>query len=71
MPGCARDGTSNKQEILVEFIVHGNTVKVTAIDAASGIEASIVAPASASRSILEANVARKLAYVTKKQKSAD
>jgi hypothetical protein len=65
-----RDGTSNASEVLVEFIVQGNTVKVTAIDASSGVEASIVAPASAPRAVLEANVARKLTYVMRKQKGA-
>ncbi|MGB8363821.1 MAG: DUF6898 family protein [Rhizomicrobium sp.] len=70
MSGRVRDKSSKGQEILVEFIAHGNTVKVTAVDAASGIEASIVAPASAPRAILEANVARKLSYVIKKQQRA-
>jgi hypothetical protein len=53
-------------EILIEFIVQGSVVKVTAIDAKSGTEASIVGPASAPRSVLEANAVRKLAYVLKK-----
>jgi uncharacterized protein DUF6898 len=65
------DGRSNVNEVLVEFIVHGNSIKVTAVDASSGVEASIVAPASAPRAVLEANVARKLAYVMRKQKGAD
>ena len=35
-----------ESEILIEFVVQGNSVKVTAIDAATGTEASIVGPAS-------------------------
>lgn len=70
MPGDPQDQARSGQDILIEFIVHGNAVKVTAVDACTGIEASIVAPASAPRAILEVNAARKLAYVMKKQKGA-
>lgn len=64
-------GIGNGREILIEFLVQGNTVKVTAIEPSSGTEVSIVAPATAPRAVLEANVARKLAYVMKKQRGAD
>jgi hypothetical protein len=49
-------------------VVQGAVVKVTAIDAASGCEAIIVAPASSPRAALEQAAARKLAYVMKKQR---
>jgi len=55
------------KEIYVEFVVLGNTVKATAIDPETGIEASIVGPASAPQSILAENARRKLEYVQKKK----
>lgn len=59
----------NKSEILIEFIVQGNVVKATAIDAASGVEASIVGPANAPREALSQAAVRKLKYVLEKKKS--
>jgi len=55
------------KEIYVEFVVLGNTVKATAIDPETGIEASIVGPASAPRSILAENARRKLEYLKSKK----
>lgn len=55
------------QEIFLEFKVQGAFVKVTAIDSASGLEASITGPANAPRETLQAAVMRKLEYVRKKQ----
>jgi hypothetical protein len=66
MPERRPDGAGG--EILMEFVVQGSVVKVTAIDPKSGTEASIVGPASAPRSVLESNAARKLHYVLKKQR---
>ena len=65
---AARPALSKKtqSEIYVEFVVHGNTVKATAIDAATGIEASIVGPANAGREALTQAAIRKLEYVMKK-----
>jgi hypothetical protein len=59
--------TASGKEILVEFTVRGNFVKVTAIDPATGTEASIVGPASAPQATLKAGVLQKLNYVLKKQ----
>jgi hypothetical protein len=56
-----------QSEIYVEFVVHGNFVKATAIDSATGTEASIVGPAKAGREILSHAAMRKLEYVLKKQ----
>jgi hypothetical protein len=56
-------------EILVEFVSLGNSVKVTAIDAASGVEASIVGPASAPRATLVDAAKRKLDFLMKKRSS--
>jgi hypothetical protein len=55
------------KEIYVEFVVMGNTVKVTAIDSESGLEASVVGPAGAPRAALAEAARRKLEYVAKKQ----
>ena len=55
------------KEIYVEFVVMGNTVKATAIDPVSGIEACIVGPASAPQAVLAENARRKLEYVLKKK----
>lgn len=67
MSGNDREESGDDQEVLVEFVFAGNSAKVTAIDAASGIEVSIVAPASAPRSILQSYALRKLAFVMGKQ----
>ena len=68
--GCAqiisRGLSKDRQEIYVEFVVHGNTVKATAIDSATGLEASIVGPATAGREALTQAAIRKLEYVLKK-----
>lgn len=55
------------KEIYVEFVVMGNTVKVTAIDSESGLEASVIGPAGAPRGALAEAARRKLEYVAKKQ----
>ncbi len=57
-----------KREIYIEFIVQGAYVKATAIDAASGVEASIVGPATAPRESLSAVAVRKLEYVLRQNK---
>jgi hypothetical protein len=56
-----------QSEIYVEFVVHGNFVKATAIDSATGTEASIVGPTKAGREALSQVALRKLKYVLKKQ----
>ena len=48
--------------------VQGSVVKVTAIDPKTGVEASIVGPASAPRAVLQANAAAETLYVLKKQR---
>ena len=55
------------KKIYVEFVVLGNTVKVTAIDSESGLEASVVGPAGAPRGALAEAARRKLEYVAKKK----
>jgi hypothetical protein len=55
------------REIFVEFVTLGNTVKATAIDPDTGLEASIVGPANAPRSTLAEAARRKLEYVQRKK----
>ena len=58
----------SQDEIFVEFVMQGNVVKVTAIHAVSGTEASIVGPANAPRAALADAAARKLKYVMERKK---
>ena len=55
------------KEIYVEFVVMGNTVKVTAIDSESGLEASVIGPAGAPRAAMAEAARRKLEYLEKKK----
>ena len=55
------------KEIYVEFVVMGNTVKVTAVDSETGLEASVIGPAGAPRAALADAARRKLEYVAKKK----
>jgi hypothetical protein len=55
------------REIYVEFVIMGNTVKVTAIDSQTGLEASVIGPAGAPRAAMADAARRKLEYVAKKQ----
>jgi len=56
-------------EIYIEFKQVGNAVKVTAVDAASGEEASVMGPVSAARTDLQKLAINKLKY--KMDKSSD
>ena len=60
--------TGSKGDILIEFVIQGNFVKVTAIDAATGTEGSIIGPANAPREALSQAAVRKLKYVIEKKK---
>jgi len=55
-------------EVLFEFHAIGNAVKVTAVQASTGIEASIVGSAQAPRRQLELTALAKLRYVLKQTK---
>ena len=55
------------KEIFVEFVILGNSVKVTAIDSDTGEEATIVGPANAPRSVLAETARKKLEYVKAKK----
>lgn len=53
--------------IILEISRVGNSQKVTAVDEATGIEVSFVAPVSASRMDIERLARSKLAYVIAKK----
>lgn len=52
---------------IIEISIIGRTAKVTAVDPATGIEASIVGPADAGRETLTRNAVAKLKYVLAKR----
>ena len=57
---------AGEREIIFEFVRVGGSVKVTALDAASGVEVSIVGPASAGEASLKRLATQKLDYVMAK-----
>jgi hypothetical protein len=57
-----------EREVIVEFVQVGTAVKVTALDTASGIEASIVGDPSVGEAALKRLALRKLDYVLAKQR---
>lgn len=56
-----------KREVLFEFTPAGATVKVTAVDAETGIEAVIQGPASAGQHALKQAAVKKLQYLLEKK----
>ena len=54
------------KEIFVEFVVLGNSVKVTAIDPDTGLEASVIGPANAPRTVMAEAARKKLEYMARK-----
>jgi hypothetical protein len=63
-------GPRNGPGVYIEVTIQGNFAKVTAIDGATGVEASIMGPATAPRDALAAAAARKLRYVLEKKGGA-
>ena len=59
-----------KAEIFLEVVIQGAFAKATAIDSATGLEASVVGPANASRAALGDAAKRKLEYLLRKSKSS-
>ena len=58
------------EEVLIEFVPMGKSVKVSAVDPRSGLEVPIVGPASASSTELKRNAMAKLVYMLKKKREA-
>jgi len=61
---------SGRGEIFLEVVVQGAFAKATAIDSATGLEASVVGPASAPRATLADAAKRKLEYLLRKSESS-
>ncbi len=55
-------------DYLIEFVRIGNSVKVSAIDPVTGMEASIIGPANLSDAQLSRNAIAKLRYVLARKK---
>ena len=53
-------------EYILEFIVHGRAVKVTAVDPVTGTEAIIMGDAAQPRELLTKEAIKKLEYIMKK-----
>lgn len=66
-PPEERPGLSGEREVIFEFIQLGGAVKVTALDTASGIEASIVGDPAAGEAALKRLALKKLDYVLAKR----
>lgn len=64
---AGKNTSGNAREILFEFIQMGTSVKVMAVDAATGIEVSVIGPAHASTAQLQQLAVRKLKYVMEKE----
>lgn len=56
------------RDFLIELVRIGNSVKVSAIDPATGVEVSIVGPANLSDAQLSSNAIAKLRYVLARKK---
>ena len=61
----------SERDVIFEFQRIGATVKVSAIDMTTGIEVSIVGPASAGEATLRQTALKKLDYVLAKSGSGD
>jgi hypothetical protein len=55
------------KDIFVEFVILGNSLKATAIDPDSGLEASVIGPASAPRHAMAEAARNKLNYMARKK----
>jgi hypothetical protein len=54
-------------EIFVEFVILGNSLKATAIDPESGLEATVIGPANAPQSAMAQAARRKLEFMAAKK----
>ena len=54
-------------EVLFEYVRQGTSVKVTAIETETGIEAVVIVPANLSESQMQAKAMQKLRYIMQKK----
>lgn len=57
-----------KKDYIIEFIPHGRSVKVTAVDPETGTEVVIVGDAAQPREIMTKEAVRKLERILRKQR---
>jgi hypothetical protein len=62
---------AGEREVIFEFVQLGGTVKVTAVDVASGVEVSIVGNPSAGEAVLKRLALQKLTYVLERRGRQD
>ncbi|HEU5047446.1 MAG TPA: hypothetical protein VFT64_06335 [Rickettsiales bacterium] len=60
----------NTHQYLLEFVALEGSVKVTALEPESGVEASVICPATATRKDMTDLAIRKLHYVLKKKNTS-
>jgi hypothetical protein len=63
-----KTASASEGTVYFEFISAGSSVRVTPIDAKTGIEATIIGPANAARAQLERTALAKLRYVLNRAK---
>ncbi|WP_370867297.1 serine hydroxymethyltransferase [Parvibaculum sp.] len=66
-PGSRGDGGGERREVIFEYTPIGASVKVTAVDVATGLEVSVVGPSIAPQTELERVAMRKLRYMLEKR----
>ncbi len=64
-------GAGGPREVYFELYPVGDSMKVSAVDAATGIEVSIVGPANLPKSELEQVALNKLLYVMKQKRKVE
>lgn len=60
-----------KKSYYIEYITIDHQVKATAIDPETGLEATVIAPSTATRKELSSLAIKKLQYVIKKNQGVD
>ncbi|MFN4231108.1 DUF6898 family protein [Parvibaculum sp.] len=66
-PGSGGNGSGEGREVIFEYMPVGGSVKVTAVDVATGLEVSVVGPSTAAQHELERIAVRKLRYMLEKK----
>ncbi len=61
--------SGERREVIFEYVPIGSSVKVTAVDVASGLEVSVVGPSIAAQRELERVAVQKLRYMLEKKKN--
>ncbi len=57
-------------DVLFEYVRHGTSVKVTAVEPETGIEAVVIVPADLPEAQMQARALQKLLYILKKREES-